>query len=145
MSGWLVDTNVLSAFGPDRPPPSPAFANWFEDHTDDLFICTVTVAEIGVGIARLNRLGAARRADRLSEWLQRIIALYADCVLPFGTAAGQIAGELSDKATAIGRHPGFADIAIAAIAKSRDLTILTLNARHFEPLAIEVLSPLDIT
>ena len=105
MSGWLVDTNVLSAFGPDRPPPSPAFANWFEDHTDDLFICTVTVAEIGVGIARLNRLGAARRADRLSEWLQRIIALYADRVLPFGTAAGQIAGELSDKATAIGDIP----------------------------------------
>ncbi|HTZ35061.1 MAG TPA: hypothetical protein VMB84_03485 [Stellaceae bacterium] len=36
------------------------------------------------------------------------------------------------------------DIAIAGIAKSRDLVLLTMNPRHFEPLAVKVLSPFDI-
>lgn len=145
MTGWLVDTNVLSALGPGRPPPAPSFVEWFEDHTEELFICAVTVTEIVAGIARLDRMGAARRAERLKVWLERIITLYADRVLPFETAAARVAGELSDAATAAGRHPGFADIALAAIAKSRDLVILTANLRHFEPLGIDAIDPFATT
>jgi toxin FitB len=144
VSGWLVDTNVLSAFGPDRQPPAVAFVRWFEAHTDELFICAVTVAEISAGIARLNRLGAERRADRLKNWRERVVSLYGDRVLPFDTSAAEIAGSLSDMATAIGRHPGFPDVAIAAIAKARELAVLTMNTRHFGPFGIEVLSPLDV-
>jgi hypothetical protein len=44
--------------------------------------------------------------------------------------------------SAKGRHPGFADVAIAAIAKSRELVILTLNLRHFDHLGVETLNPL---
>jgi hypothetical protein len=54
----------------------------------------------------------------------------------------EIAGALSDVATAIGRHPGFPDVAIAATAKSRELAVLTMNTRHFEPLGVETLNPL---
>ncbi|HZK90139.1 MAG TPA: hypothetical protein VFC56_08345 [Stellaceae bacterium] len=53
-----------------------------------------------------------------------------------------IAGEMSDAAEAIGRHPGFADIATASIAKSRGLVVLTANRRHFDPLGIDTLNPL---
>ena len=42
--------------------------------------------------------------------------------------------QLGDSAQADGHYPGFADVAIAAIAKSRELAIVTLNVRHFEPL-----------
>ena len=52
-------------------------------------------------------------------------------------------GALSDAALADGRNPGFADVAIAAIAKSRELVILTLNLRHFGPLGVDALNPLN--
>jgi predicted nucleic acid-binding protein len=66
-------------------------------------------------------------------------------VLSFDLAAARIAGALSDAARAgRRRYPGFADIAIAAIAKSRELVIVTLNLRHFEPLGVEVLNPFHL-
>jgi hypothetical protein len=45
-----------------------------------------------------------------------------------------IAGALAEEAQAIGRHPGFADVLIAASARALDAVILTANPRHFEPL-----------
>jgi toxin FitB len=70
-----------------------------------------------------------------------MMSFYADRVLPFDLTAARIAGALSDAAQAEGRHPGFADVAIAAIAKSRELLILTLNLRHFDPLGVDTLNP----
>jgi toxin FitB len=40
-------------------------------------------------------------------------------------------------------HPGFADVAIAAIAKSRELAVVTLNLRHFEPIAVDTFNPFE--
>jgi hypothetical protein len=72
-----------------------------------------------------------------------MLSLYADRVLAFDLLAARIAGPLGDAAQAEGRHPGFADVAIAAIAKSRELVLLTLNRRHFDPLGIDALNPFD--
>jgi toxin FitB len=144
MNGWLVDTNVLSAFSPDRPQPSPRTADWIEDHTDQLFLATVTLAEIWSGIARLRRVGSDRRAERLRHWLERILNLYGDRILSLDLAAARFAGEMNDAARAIGRHPGFADIAIAAIARAHEMVVLTANRRHFEPLGLETFNPLAL-
>jgi predicted nucleic acid-binding protein len=46
-------------------------------------------------------------------------------------------------AEAIGRHPGFADTAVAAIAKSHNLVVLTMNRRHFDRLRVEALNPFE--
>ena len=48
-----------------------------------------------------------------------------------------------DKARATGQSPGFSDLAIAATAGSRDLTVLTRNVRHFAPLDIRVVDRLE--
>jgi len=72
-----------------------------------------------------------------------MLSFYADRVLPFDLAAARIAGVLGDAALAGGQHPGFADVAIAAIAKSRELVIVTLNLRHFDPLGIDTLNPFN--
>jgi len=77
----------------------------------------------------------------LCEWFDRILDDYADRVLPFDLAAARIAGALGDAAQATGRHPGFADVAIAAIAKAHELVVVTLNRRHFDPLGVEVVNP----
>jgi len=143
VTGWLLDTNVLSAFGPGKPALSAEVATWFRQHSEALFISTITVAEIEAGIAKLRRLGADRRASQLRAWFDRILAEYADRVLSFDLGAARIAGTLIDSARAGGRHPGAADISIAAIARSQGLTVLTANLRHFEPLGVEVINPLS--
>ncbi len=141
MTGWLLDTNVLSAFGPGKRPISDKVTTWFRDRTDTLFLSTVTAAEIEVGIAQLRRMGAKQRADNLREWFDSIIDAYAERVLSFDLPAARIAGRIGDVALAAGRHPGFPDVAIAAIAMSRELVVVTLNRRHFDPLGVEVFNP----
>jgi toxin FitB len=79
----------------------------------------------------------------LSRWFDRILDNYADRLLSFDLAAARVAGPLGDAAQAAGRHPGFADVAIAAIAMSRELVVLTLNLRHFDPLGIDALNPFE--
>ena len=138
---YLVDTDVLSAGAPGRRDRSAALVDWMDARSDDLFLSTITVAEIRHGIARLERTGAADRAARLGDWLELVLHLYGDRVIPFDIAAANVAGPLMDKARATGRSPGFADLAIAATAGSRNLTVLTRNLRHFAPLDIRAINP----
>ena len=86
-------------------------------------------------------MGSAGRADNLREWFDRVVGNYGERVLPFDLAAARIAGGFIDAGQAQGRYPGFADISIAAIAQSRQLTVLTVNLRHFRPLGVEALNP----
>ena len=112
-------------------------------HSNALFLSTITVAEICSGIARLRRAGAAARAARLDDWLELVLHLYGARIIPFDIAASRLAGLLMDRERASGRSPGFADIAIAATAASRNLTVLTRNLRHFRPLGIPAVNPLE--
>jgi toxin FitB len=143
VTGWLLDTNVLSAFAPGKEAVAPKIVTWFEQRSDELFLSVITAAEIEARISKLHRTGAERRADELCEWFERMLSFYADRVLAFDLAAARIACALSDAAQADGVHPGFADVAIAAIAKARKLVILTRNLRHFDPLAVEVVNPFE--
>jgi toxin FitB len=144
VTGWLIDTNVLSAFGPDKPAPGSEVTFWLRGRADALFLSSITAAEIEAGIAKLRRTGGTRRAEGLRSWLDQILEQYAERLLPFDLPAAQIAGQFIDSAQAQGRYPGFADIAIAAIAKSRQLVLLTVNLRHFESLGIETLDPFAV-
>jgi hypothetical protein len=141
VSGWLLDTDVVSAFGPGKRPIARETADWFRARTQALYLSTISAAEIEAGIAKLRRTGDHRRADNLRQWFDRVLVDYADRVLSFDLAAARVAGALGDAARAAGRHPGFADVAIAAIAKARELVVVTLNQRHFDPLRIEVVNP----
>ena len=140
---YLVDTDILSAGAPGRQERSRALVDWMDARSDALFLSTVTVAEIRHGIAGLERTGAAARAARLDRWLELVLHLYGDRVIPFDIAAANAAGPLMDRARATGRSPGFADLAIAATASSRNLTVLTRNLRHFLPLDIPAIDPLE--
>lgn len=111
--------------------------------SDALFLSTITVAEVCDGIAKLKRSGAAAKAGFIAEWLELVLHLYSDKILPFDIAAARSAGVLMDRARAIGRSPGFADLAIGATAVSRRLTVLTRNIRHFAPLDIPAVDPFE--
>ncbi|WP_456714706.1 PIN domain-containing protein [Bradyrhizobium sp. USDA 4353] len=137
---YLVDTNVISAAAPGRPFPA-ALVDWMDAQSASLFISVVTVAEIEDGIAKLRREGATRKSADIAAWLETVVHLYADRILPFDIEAARIAGALTDRARGLGHAPGFADIIIAATARRHQLTILSRNLRHFEPLGVAVQDP----
>jgi toxin FitB len=138
---YLVDTNVISAIAPTASVPRTELIAWMDSHSVELFLSAITIAEVADGIAKLRRENAKRKAADLSAWLQTVLHLYGDRVLPFDTATAEIAGVLSDLARARGHAPGFADVAIAATARRHDLTILSRNARHFAPMDVTVVDP----
>lgn len=141
MTGYLLDTSVISAFAPGKPAVLPTTTSWFEARTDRLFLSVMSVIEIDAGIAKLVRAGGRRRADEIREWFRRILDLYSDRVLPIDIDIGHIAGVMTETMKAMGHNPGLADILIAASAAARDLVILTRNRKHFEPLGVALLDP----
>jgi len=134
---------VLSLLAPGRPAPGAAMAEWLRAQTDTLYLAAITVAEIERGICKLRRAGGTERAGRLTDWLDALLAHSTDRVLAFDARVGRLAGALSDRAVAAGRHPGFPDIAIAATAMAHGLVLLTRNGRHFEPLGVDFADPFD--
>jgi toxin FitB len=138
---YLVDTNVISAVAPTAAVPRTELVAWMDRRSANLFVSTITIAEISDGIAKLRREGAKRKAADLSAWLQTVLHLYGDRVLSFYSATAEIAGLLSDLARGRGHAPGFADVAIAATALRHDLTILSRNTRHFAAMDTAVVDP----
>ena len=141
--GYLVDTNVLSATAPTKVRAA-TFADWLNQNSDRLYLTTITVAEIEDGIAKARREGATRKAVRLAEWLDAVLHLYDARVLPFDFAAARVAGRLWDRARSRGHAPGFADVAIAAIAEANGLIVLTRNTKDFAPMDAHTLNPLGV-
>ncbi|MDH4413010.1 MAG: type II toxin-antitoxin system VapC family toxin [Rhizobium sp.] len=136
-SGFLIDTNIISLFSPDRKQaPSEATRIWFREQGEVLYISAITLSEIEKGLRRLHRRGGVDRAQRLSAWLDSITVTFGDHILPVDHIVARIAGGLDDASTASGAHPGFADILIAATAKAYGLTVITANLRHFIPLGV---------
>jgi predicted nucleic acid-binding protein len=140
---YLVDTNVISAAAPSKMVPAADLVAWMDGQSAQLYISTVTVAEIEDGIAKASREKARRKASALAEWLETLVHLYRERILPFDLAAARVAGVLSDLARSRGTAPGFADIVIAATALSRGLTLLTRNTRHFEPFGLSLVNPFE--
>ena len=138
---YLVDTDIVSAGAPSKTASPQALVAWMEQNSADLYMSTVSIAEIEAGIARLRRQGARRRAGALTAWLDTLLHLYAERILPFEVRAARIAGALADRAQSLGQAPGLADAVIAATAQLRGFTILTRNARHFAPLGVPFLDP----
>ena len=140
---YLVDTNVLSAGAPTKTVSMPALKAWMDNNSAGLFLSVITVAEVEDGIAKSRRLGAYRKAKRLSDWLETLLHLYGSRVLPVDLITARCAGRLADRARGQGHAPGLADLVIAATAQKHGYTILTRNLRHFGPLDVPALDPFD--
>jgi predicted nucleic acid-binding protein len=143
LNRYLLDTNVVSALSPAARVRHPQLAAWLREHAGALWLPAVALAEISAGVARLRRLGAARKAGLLETWRLSVLDAHAERVLALDAEAAHETGLLLDRAQASGLHPGFPDLAIAGIAKAHGLALLTRNLRHFLPLGIAAHDPFD--
>ena len=146
MSGFLLDTNVISMLSPSRADASKTLIDWAEDQDsqDQLYLSAVTIHEIEKGIASLESKGASAKAAAIRLWLAGLTTAYDDRILPITTAVAALSGQLEARAIASGHSPGMSDALIAGCAKSHDLTIVTHNLRHFQPFEVAAISPRDI-
>jgi predicted nucleic acid-binding protein len=140
---YLLDTNVISALAPTKSERPTSLIDWLDRKSNVIFLSVITAAEIRAGIAKAAREGAVRKAENLKAWWDAVEYLYGDRILPFDLKAATIAGNLADRAMAKGHAPGFADIAIAAIAEAWGHVLLTRNTRHFKSLCEQVIDPFE--
>jgi predicted nucleic acid-binding protein len=147
VSGFLLDTNVISMLAPSRTDVSPEFLKWLNHMDSDgrLFLSVVAIHEIEKGIALLEHKGAAAKAAALKAWLAGLVSTYDDKIIGLDADAAALAGQLEAQAITAGHDPGMADAIVAGIAKARDLMVVTRNAKHFQPFGIGAVSPDEAT
>jgi toxin FitB len=133
---FLLDTVVLSELR--KAKPSRKVVQWIKaQKADSLFVSVVSIGEIERGIQRARKSDAVFAAE-LEQWLETLLSLYADRILPVSANAARLWGRLSAK---LG-HDG-ADLLIAATALSHGSTVVTRNVKHFAPTGVHVFNPFD--
>ena len=131
----LLDTNIISNV--TKPAPSEPLLTWMSEQSDeDLFIASLTVAEIRRGVLEKP---ASKRRDQLEAWFagpEGPQALFAGRVLPFDEAAALIWARLMADGKARGRPRSGLDTIIAAVAEANDCMVVTDNEKDFEGIRI---------
>jgi hypothetical protein len=138
VTGWLLDTNVLSELR--RPRPERKVVSFVaEQPLDLLHVSAVTLAEIRFGI---ELLGDATRRAALHDWLthkvrpmfeQRILEISEDVVFKW-----RVLVEAGRKAGHTYSQP---DLFIAATALHHGLTVVSRDTREYQRAGVPVLDP----
>ena len=138
MTGWLLDTNVLSELRRPRPEPK-VIAFVAAKPLDSLFISSVTLAEIRFGIELVG--DAARRAE-LNDWLtHKVRPMFEQRVLPV-TEDVMFKWRLLVEGSRKGGHTfSQPDLIIAATALEHGLTIVSRDTAEYERARAPVLNP----
>lgn len=124
MSGFLLDTNVLSEVLKKRPETS-VLDRILETEDAGLSTSSVTVMEL--------RFGAARHPNGTRLWKRITDELLPRVeVLPVDGQVAERAGEVLADLESRGVRIGTEDVLIAATALVHDLTVATRNLRHFQ-------------
>jgi predicted nucleic acid-binding protein len=138
VTGWLLDTNVLSELR--RPRPDARVRKFIAgQRLEDLFVSTVTFAEIRFGIEIVS--DPIQRAE-LTEWLtHRVRPLFDQRVL-------EVSEDVMFKWRLLveeGRKPGHTfsqpDLIIAATALHHGLTVVTRDTADYARSRVPLFNP----
>lgn len=131
---YLLDTNVLSQ--PVKLTPNERVLRRWREHAADLTTAAPVWNELLFG---LYRLPVSKRRDRFEHYLEEVLRPSLS-ILPYDAKAAEWHAAERARLGRAGKSPSFVDGQIAAIAKTRDLVLVTQNVRHFtefEGLTIE--------
>ncbi len=139
MSGFLLDTNVLSEFsrrrGPDR-----GVRDWLEAaEPRSLYANVLTFGEIRFGVGLLP---PSKRRAELEEWLVRdLCEWFEGRILPVDQSTAEHWGLLRAQARAKGHPLSVIDGLLAATALQHGLSIVSRNVSDFSSLGVTVVNP----
>ena len=139
MSGFLLDTNVISELV--KPRPEPAVTKWI-DATEENLLClsVLTFGEIRKGIAALP--DASSRRVSLETWLDHELTLrFAGRILAIDQTIADRWGAITARALAAKSPLPVVDGLLAATALQHNLTLVTRNIRDVEITGASVFNP----
>ena len=134
----VIDTNVASE--PLRPQPDERVTSWLAARRrEDLFITTVTVAEMLAGTAVVPN---GRRKTGMADGFERLLRdLFQDRILAFDEPSARSYAKIFARMRASGRGITLFDCQIAAIAMLHGASIATRDVRPFIDAGVEVINP----
>ena len=138
MTGWLLDTNILSELRRPRPEPK-VIAFVAAQPLDGLFVSSVTLAEIRFGIELIAE--PSRRAD-LNDWLtHKVRPMFDQRVLPITEDVMFKWRLLVEDGRKAGHTFAQPDLIIAATALEHGLTVVSRDTTQYELARVPVLNP----
>ena len=138
MTGWLLDTNVISELR--RPRPSARVQSFIASRAlEELFVSTVTFAEIRYGI---EAVGDPIRRAELHDWLmhkvrpmfdQRVLGVSEDVMFKWRL--------LVEDGRKVGHTFSQPDLIIAATALHHGLSVVTRDTGDYKLARVPLLNP----
>jgi predicted nucleic acid-binding protein len=138
VTGWLLDTNILSELR--RPRPEPKVVTFVAGQPlESLHISSVTLAEIRFRIALMA--DASRRAE-LNDWLaHKVRPMFEQRVLPVTEDIMFKWRLLVEDGRRVGHTFSQPDLIIAATALEHGLTLVSRNTNDYEKARVTVHNP----
>jgi tRNA(fMet)-specific endonuclease VapC len=133
MLRYLLDTNVVSQ--PMAKLPIASITRRIEAIADQCAIAAPVWHEIQYGC---KRLPAGKRREALEDYLSDVVRTFP--ILPYDELAAKVHATERDRLERSGMTMPFVDGQIAAIARTNELVLVTLNVRDFSsfrPLVVE--------
>lgn len=135
MSGYLLDTNVVSEL--NREEPHPQVVDAVADRADT-WLSSVVVHEMEYGV---QLLPPGRRRERIVALHAQFLTVFRDRILLLDPRAAELAALLRAAERRAGRTLAVPDALIAGTAMANDLVLVTRNVRHFAALDVAIVNP----
>ncbi|MGO9124006.1 MAG: type II toxin-antitoxin system VapC family toxin [Terriglobales bacterium] len=137
MTGYLLDTNVISETR--KPRPHGAVIAWLQTlPIDQIYLSAVSVGELQAGVEATHQHNPAK-ADEIELWMEELALSYTVLpmdVLCFREWARLMRGRSDDV---------LEDMMLAATARIHRLTLATRNVRDFEHVDVQLFNPFSPT
>ncbi len=126
-----------------KPLPDNKVRAWMDfQETTQLFITTITIAEISYGIKALAQ--GQRREALENAFNNAIIEAFKHRIFDFDEFAAHQYGKLMSQRKTLGRPMSTLDGQIAAIALSRKMSLATRNIKNFSNCEITLINPFEL-
>ncbi|MBB7439827.1 type II toxin-antitoxin system VapC family toxin [Escherichia coli] len=135
---FVLDTNVVSELRKARTGKiDPNVAAWAESmDAADLFVSSITIMELELGILSVERRDAVQ-GSVLRSWLeQHVLPEFSGRTLPVDTAVALRCARLH-----VPDKRGERDSLIAATALVHGMAVVTRNVADFEPTGVLIINP----
>jgi predicted nucleic acid-binding protein len=135
---FLLDTNVISEF--TKRDPNPGVYAWLDQNDErQTAVSVISLGEIQNGIARLPN---GKRKAALQDWLDNnLIPRFDGRILPLTIPDMLLWGTMTGEAVSAGAPLPTADAVLTAVARNRDLIVITRSEGDFGRKGVGLLNP----